>query len=340
MSNLVSTPVSAKPAQAQRAVDTVPVSNYTPAGFARFLAAKMVAFAMLPEGGDIRILDPAVGDGVLLHALVSSLPEQLWPRLQVFGFDANAEAIRIAASRLHRAYPAVGIHLEHEDFLAHLIEAGDAENLFADLDANTTFHFIIANPPHVRTRLMAEDETGRLAEHFGLTGSVDLYLPFLLGIAEVLAEDGTAGIIIDNSDLTSPAGQSVREALLTRFRLRQVWDLDDTALFDADAAPSVLVANGRMRTAVSGPAPSIPHAAISRTDVPAQAQADDLLAAFDAADDTVVALADGRRFRVRHGLVKNGDDLQAAWHMQYRSDGSDSSTGSTSAAADADIGKL
>lgn len=328
--------MSAGPARTQRPADTVPVSNYTPAGFARFLAAKMVAAAMLPEAGDIRILDPAVGDGVLLHALVSCLPEQLWPRLQVFGFDANAEAIRIAASRLHRAYPAVGIHLQHEDFLAHLIEAGDAENLFAGLDANTTFHFIIANPPHVRTRLMADDETARLAEHFGLTGSVDLYLPFLLGIAEVLADDGIAGITIDNSDLTSPAGQSVREALLTRFHLQQVWDLDDTALFDTAAAPSVLVADRRMRMAVSDPAPSIPYAAISRTDALAQAQAEDLLAAFDAADDTVVALADGRRFRVRHGFVSNGDDVRAAWHMQHHSDGSDSSTG---AAADADTGK-
>ena len=316
----------------------MPASNYTPAAFARFLAAKMVAAAVLPDAGDICILDPAVGDGVLLHALVSSLPEQLWPRLQVFGFDANAEAIRIAASRLHRAYPAVGIHLQQEDFLAHLIAAGDAENLFANLEANTTFHFIIANPPHVRMRLMDEDESRRLAGHFGLSGSVDLYLPFLLGIAEVLAEDGIAGIIIDNSDLTSPAGQSVREALMTRFRIRQVWDLDDTALSDTAAAPSVLVANGRMRTAASGLAPSIPHAAISRTDAPAQAQAEDLLAAFDAADDTVVGLADGRRFRVQHGLVNNGEDVHAAWHLRRRSDASAGADAKADADADADAG--
>ena len=247
---------------AQSAGDAAQESAYTPAAFARFLAVKMLAAAVLPATGDIRILDPAVGDGVLLDALVSSLPEALWPRLQVFGFDANAEAIRIAASRLHRAYPGVGIHLQQEDFLAHVIEAGHAGNLLAGLDPECAFHFIIANPPHVRMRIMDQDETERLAQHFDLTGSVDLYYPFLLGIAEVLAEDGVAGIITATRDLTDSAGGSVREALQTRFRVQQVWDLADTALFDTVVAASVLVAKGRAPGTASGPAASLSAAGV------------------------------------------------------------------------------
>lgn len=299
-------------------------SVYTPAAFARFMALKMVAAATLPATGEIRILDPAVGDGVLLDALVRSLPEQVWPRVQVFGFDANAEAIRIAASRLHRAYPTVGRHLRQEDFLSHVIETGGADNLFAGLNTDSTFHFIIANPPHVRMQIMGDEEAQRLAEHFGLTGSVDLYYPFLLGIAEVLAEDGVAGIITANSDLTSVSGQAVREALLTRFRIQHVWDLGDTSLFDSTMAPSVLVAKGRHRQATtSSPVPAIPYGAIRRTDAAAQVRADDVLSAFEANDDTVVSVADGRRFRVRHGVVDNGGDVLARWRLQTGA-GSDS----------------
>ena len=277
----------------------------------------MVAAAALPQTGEIRILDPAVGDGVLLDALVRSLPEQDWPRLQVFGFDANAEAIRIVASRLHRAYPTVGIHLQQEDFLSHIIETGDADNLFAGLDPESAFHFIIANPPHVRMQIMGDEEAQRLAEHFGLTGSVDLYYPFLLGIAEVLAEDGVAGVITANSDLTGASGQSVREALLTRFRIQHVWDLGDTSLFDAAAAPSVLVAKGRHRQAdAQGWLPAIPYTAIHPTDAAAEMQAEDVLAAFETGDNTVVSIADGRRFRVQHGTVDNGGNVQACWRLQ------------------------
>lgn len=309
--------------------DTASGSAYTPAAFARFLATKMVAAATLPATGEIRILDPAVGDGVLLDALVRSLPEAVWPRLQVFGFDTNAEAIRIASSRLHRAYPTVGIHLQQEDFLSHVIEMGDAGNLFAGLNPDSAFHFIIANPPHVRIRVMDDEETLRLAEHFHLSGSVDLYYPFLLGIAEVLADDGVAGIITANSDLTTEAGESVRTALLTRFRIQHVWDLGDTSLFDAAMLPSVLVAKGRDARALTqdGPAvaqgvpaqeaPPIPYTSIYRTDAPAQAHAEDALAAFDADDDTVVEIADGRRFRIHHGAVDNGGTVQAAWRLAH-----------------------
>ncbi len=304
-----------------RHAPAAPGSRYTPAAFARFVAARMVATAALPAKGAIRILDPAVGDGVLLDALVRSLPEQVWPRLQVFGFDANAEAIRIVASRLHRTYPAIGVHLEQQDFLSHVIEAGDAADLFSGLDPDSAFQFIIANPPHVRTRIMGDEEMAQLAEHFGVTGSIDLYYPFLLGIAEVLAEDGVAGVITANSDLTGTAGESVREALLTRFRIQHVWDLGGISAFDAAGAPAVLVAGGRHRqaataqAAATGAAPAIACTTIHQTDAGGVTLAEDVFSAFDASDDTVVAIADGRCFHVRHGVVDNGGDVRAAWRL-------------------------
>lgn len=310
----------ASPAEHSHA-HAAPVSSYTPAAFARFLAMKMVATITLPASGNIRILDPAVGDGVLLDALVRCLPESVLPRVQVFGFDANAEAIRIAASRLHRAYPAIGVHLEQQDFLSHLIEMGDASDLFSGLDPDSAFQFIIANPPHVRTRIMGDEEIEQLAEHFGLTGRIDLYSPFLLGIAEVLAEDGVAGVITGNSDLTGASGESVREALLTRFRIQHVWDLGGASGLDAAQAPSVLVATGRQRqvaaaqTTLTDAAPAIPYSAIHQTVSADAVHADHVLSAFDACDDTVVGNADGRHFRVRHGVVDNGGDVRAAWRL-------------------------
>ena len=173
---------------------------------------------------------------------------------------------------------------------------------------------------------MGDEEMQQLAEHFGLSGEIDLYCPFLLGIAEVLADDGVAGMVTANSDLTAASGESVREALLTQFRIRQVWDLGSASLFDPTVSPSVLVATGRHRQTAGNQASNthadltrvaalIPYTSIYQTDAAGQVHAEDLLSAFEASDDTVVTIADGRRIRVRHGTVNNGGAARGAWQL-------------------------
>ena len=166
----------------------------------------------------------------------------------------------------------------------------------------------------MRTQIIGAQQAQQLAQSFGLTGRVDLYYPFLLGISQVLANGGVTGVITSNRFMTTKSGQAVRRAMLSRFRILHAWDLGDTKLFDAAVLPSVLLARG-----TSDPqhpyTNGIFYSSIYETNDIAIAEAEDVLSALNANNDTVVAIPDGRHFRVRHGVLDNGGDPEGIWRV-------------------------
>lgn len=282
-------------------------STYTPIDFAAFVADQVVQAADLPKRGKIRVLDPACGDGALLDALIKRLPLATRKRIEVVGYDTDPKAIRVALYRLHEDFPNLDIHIEQKDFLEHVLNLQNGGE-------QKPFHLVIANPPYVRTQIMGAQQAQQLAQSFGLTGRVDLYYPFLLGISQVLAENGVTGVITSNRFMTTKSGQAVRRAILSRFRILHAWDLGDTKLFGAAVLPSVLLAR-------STDSPHQPHAdgitysSIYETEDVAIAKASDALSALTADNDTVIEIQDGRRFRVRHGTLDNGGDPEGVWRV-------------------------
>lgn len=288
-------------------------ATYTPFGFATFVAKQMLRVAELPKRGTIRVLDPAVGDGALLVALIKCLPATVRKRVEVWGYDTDPVAIRTASARLSSDFPDLPIHIEQKDFLMHVLAQQKGSDLFADLQQDN-FHLVIANPPYVRTQILGSDQAQELALSFGLTGRVDLYYPFLLGISCVLADGGVTGVITSNRFMTTKSGQAVRRALLSRFHIVHAWDLGDTKLFDAAVLPSILLAKGT-RDHQNSRTESISFSTIYESKDPAQEKAPDALAALDYGNDTVVEISDGRHFRVRHGTLDNGGDPEGLWRV-------------------------
>lgn len=289
-------------------------ATYTPAVFAAFVAEQMLCAADLPKKGNIRVLDPACGNGALLRELIKRLPAETMSRLEVVGYDIDPEAIRMASRHLQQDFPNLAVHLEQKDFLGHVLDLQNDSDLFSVVEEQAPFHLVIANPPYVRTQIMGMYQAQQLAQHFGLTGRVDLYYPFLLGISQVLAVDGVAGMITSNRFMTTQSGQAVRRALLSRFRILHAWDLGDTKLFEAAVLPSVLLARGALQ-------PQPPHAdairfsSIYETNDAAISEAADALSALSAENNTVVAIQDGRHFRVRHGLLDNSGNPEGVWRV-------------------------
>ncbi len=288
--------------------------TYTPIAFARFVAKQMLQVVDLPKNGKIRVLDPACGDGALLDALIKNLLPASRKLVEVVGYDTDSEAIRIASQRLRKDFPDLDVRLEQKDFLEHVLNLQGGGDLFSAGEMQEPFHLVIANPPFVRTQIMGTQQAQQLARSFGLTGRVDLYYPFLLGISQVLAENGVTGVITSNRFMTTKSGQAIRRAILSRFRILHAWDLGDTKLFDAAVLPSVLLARGT-------PDSQHPHtneiaySSIYETNDAAIAKAEDALSALVAENDTVIAIPDGRRFRVRHGVMDNGDDPEGIWRI-------------------------
>jgi len=168
---------------------------------------------------------------------------------------------------------------------------------------------IIANPPYVRTQVMGALQAQALARRFGLTGRVDLYYAFLIGMSQVLKPRGIAGIIVSNRFMTTNSGAGVRAAVRQRFNLRHVWDLGDTKLFNAAVLPAVLLVEG----CDSHPAEAPRFTSIYETDDPAEHEAADPIDALQR--EGVVETPAGRRFRVQHGRLEATAVPDAIWRV-------------------------
>jgi len=274
--------------------------TYTPRALANFVAERIVETAQLSSGRAVRVLDPAVGHGELLLALLDRIGEPV----EVCGFETDPLALAEARERLSREHPQAVLNLRLGSFLDHVLD-DFAGGLFG---AGETYDLIIANPPYVRTQIIGADRARQLAQQFGLTGRVDLYHAFLLGMATVLAPDGAGGFIVSNRFMTTKGGASVRAGMMSGLRLREVYDLGDTKLFDAAVLPAVLIARG---AGAERDTPSF--LTIYQTkDEPSHSASDPLDALRK---HGAVAVPDGRTFLVQHGTLDTGGDPTAVWRL-------------------------
>lgn len=286
-------------------------ATYTPAMLADFVAHKIIASATLPTDR-IRVLDPAVGDGELLISLLSKIRGGTKATIEIYGFDLDGIALSQARQRIISEFPDVILHLERGNFLSFVLNLGSGSrfpSLFNSPAPPQDFDLIIANPPYVRTQIMGAEEAKKLGEAFGLSGRVDLYHAFLIGMAQVLKPGGTAGIIVSNRFMTTKGGASLRTALRTRFALSHIWDLGDTKLFDAAVLPAVILAEGRNGHDAGAPE----FTSIYETQDEAILEAPDPITALSMVG--TVALDDGRRFRVQHGTLDSSGAVDDVWRI-------------------------
>lgn len=286
-------------------------ATYTPTVLADFVASKIIDSATLPTD-TIRVLDPAVGDGELLLSLLTKISGRTKAKIEIHGFDVDGAALSQARQRIILEFPRVVLHLERGNFLNFVLSLQSASrtpSLFDSPAPAQEFDLIIANPPYVRTQIMGADEAQKLGEAFGLSGRVDLYHAFLIGMAQILKPGGTAGIIVSNRFMTTKGGASLRAALRTRFTLGHIWDLGDTKLFDAAVLPAVILAEGRNGHDTGAPE----FTSIYETQDAATLEAPDPIAALSMAG--TVALDDGRRFRVQHGTLDASGAVDDVWRI-------------------------
>jgi len=231
---------------------------YTPVRLAEFLASHLVR--QVSSDARLRILDPACGDGVLLEALLVALRQRGINECEACGVEVEEEALLAAGARLSR-FENINLHLIHGDFL-DLVAGGNGqrelwEASHRSLEVDQAFDLVIANPPYVRTQALGAERARQLAQRFGLTGRVDLYHAFIVGMTEALRGGGAMGIITSNRFLSTLGGASIRRYLAREFDIDEVIDLGDTKIFSAAVLPAIFVGR-RRRDSQSGR--TSPHA--------------------------------------------------------------------------------
>jgi len=290
-------------------------ATYTPKILADFVANQIVNLTgKLTTKRTLRILDPGAGNGELLISLLQKLSVHPHLKIQVYGFETDPKALNLATVRIKQQFPDASVHFELENFLEFVLNhfgEGDTGSLFRS-SLPEAYDLIIANPPYVRTQIMGASRAQLLARQFGLSGRVDLYYAFILAMAQVLKPQGIAGIIVSNRFMTTRSGASVRQAILNRFNVRQIWDLGDTKLFEAAVLPAVLLVEGKNGHKLETPS----FTSIYETSKHSQEFVANSIAAL--ACQGVVETDDGRRFNVQHGKLSTSETPDGVWRIATR----------------------
>lgn len=198
----------------------------------------------LPGVGDrrLRIVDPAMGPGVFLGAV---LARGIEPGSRLVGIDADPEATRSTRRALSEYAAASGARLELRvgDALA-----GPLDDASVDAEKPPPAVLILGNPPwrargtgpsHVE-RLMADfrrDERGELLRERRSGVLADAYLRFLrwaIDEVERAREAGAIALVTSTSYLDGPVHRGVRAVLCARFDEVRVLDLGGSALLARD----------------------------------------------------------------------------------------------------------
>lgn len=203
---------------------------YTPKDMATFLAGEILSNTKsFPVGGVITVLDPAIGDGELVVALVNQIYDLL-PETNIIidGFETDTKQSIATKERLRRTFPNALIEIHNWDFLDSADYIGKK------------YDFIIANPPYVRTQILGAERAQEIAKKMQLNGRVDIYYAFLLYAKILLKSNGVAGYITSNKFLTIKSGTSVREYMLNNYQIYSIVDFGDTKLFSASVLPCII----------------------------------------------------------------------------------------------------
>ena len=286
-------------------------AHYTPPELAEFVASQIVSVWREHTRGrnvdEIDVLDPAVGGGELLKALIYEFSEANRASLRLRGLDNDPAAVTNA--REHLTPIAPNVDLDERDFLADL--SGEEADLFNRQAPLQKADIIIANPPYVRTQVLGADRAQMLARKFGLRGRVDLSYPFILGMIEYLKPNGVAGIITSNRFLSTRAGISLRGKLSSSVEIVHLWDLGDTKLFEAAVLPCVLLLRKAPSSAVARFT-----AVYSVSEREKRPDPGELFLALRENRKGIFELG-GRdsRYEIQQGNLDSGTDLGSVWRL-------------------------
>lgn len=287
--------------------------NYTPKELADFLAKELLAIkSEIVHKNNISIFDPAIGEGQLIDSLLSLFPPNPAQHITVSGCDTDDETLARTHNYLSRKYQNISLNIIHADFLAHINARNEATDQHALLNTpnNAAYDIIIANPPYVRTQSLGSNKTQRLAKEFNLSGRIDLYHAFIIGISCILDKNGIAGIITSNRFMTTKSGASTRRAMKERFSLSKIWDFGDTKIFNAAVLPAVVLLHGTNHKTNK----NIPFSSIySHTTGKPTAEVNNPTEAIT--HTGIIRTKDGRQFMVQHGLLDHGPSNESMWRI-------------------------
>ena len=211
---------------------------FTPRHVVRELV-RMVA----PAAGE-QVADPACGSGAFLHAALRHAPG-----CEVFGFDQDPRAVRVARTLLAAAGQPCD-RVQRLDSLQRGEGATRIETVMQGLGRSARFDVVLANPP------FAGDVGDTFASDYALaaTGTVERDVLFLERCVGLLKPGGRLAIVLPHNKLGGHRWSAVRQWMLAELRVFAVLGLGrNTFLPHTSQKTCVVIARRRERAVATLP---------------------------------------------------------------------------------------
>ena len=271
---------------------------YTPSYMANYVATEMLKYHKNNLTEEVKILDPAVGEGELLISMIQKLWNEGLKNIYAVGYETDEDVALLTEEKLKKIFPNIKIEIRNEDFL-DAVEKNNTEK----------YDFVIANPPYVRTQIMGSDRAQRISEKLSLKGRIDIYYAFLIYTKKVLKKNGVSGYITSNKFLTIKSGASVRNFILENYCIHQITDLGDTKLFNASVLPCIMIFSlGKTENRECVKYTSVYEVQQSKHAIPIQN-------IFEAIyNQGIYLIPDGRKYEYKQGMLQSVEK-NALWNL-------------------------
>ncbi len=209
---------------------------YTPQFLADYVAQKLMDYYKGDK--NIKLLDPACGDGILIDAFLKRTPDN--GKVEVYGLDIDKDAILNTQIRLQNSTSK--LHLKNCDGLYPSVglKSQKSWEAFRKINnANSGFNLIISNPPWGAS--LERYNRGKLFEDFvSSKGQFDIFNLFIEVILNNLVEGGLYGLILPDS-IFSQEQKLIRKFILDNSTVLSISRLGEKIFPEINRACTVII---------------------------------------------------------------------------------------------------
>jgi len=205
----------------------------------RYIAQIMSELLDLSDN-NLKILDPAIGTGILTNEVIYIVQRENLTNIQVTGFDIADHMIEYCTARFRQVSSDTNILLHCSDFM---------------LVPNQKFDRIIANPPYVKSnRITNKKQYFSLIKQkyqIKLDGTTGLDMVFLLKCIQLLNSNGKLVFILPSEFLNSGYGENIKENLLEQTRIEALVYFDFAELVFDNMSSALLVILSKKKPSIT-----------------------------------------------------------------------------------------
>lgn len=181
-------------------------SFYTPSKVADHIIK--TCFAHLPNKKEINILEPSVGDGIFIRAILKNLTKGQEKKIKITAIDTNKIELAKAKKILTRNKSKIISKFFCRDFLF--------------FDSKVKREIIIGNPPYIKENFLSHKQRKQLVilkKQFGIKNIAfkNTWPAFFLKALNLLTEDGIISFVLPAEFLKVNSAERLREHILKLF---------------------------------------------------------------------------------------------------------------------------